>query len=64
MLDLIVGKSTLHHYLFDPTEDAVFQPPLVRSHVGVCSQLTESGAQAAILNLMRRQLDFTGNQLR
>jgi hypothetical protein len=64
MLDIFVGKSSLHHYLFDPTADAVFQPPLVRSHVAASSQLTQSGAQAAILNLMRRQLDFTENQLR
>lgn len=56
------GKTTLHHYLFDPTADAVFQPPL-GSRVWT-NQLTESAEGGAILNLMRKQLDLTEHSLR
>ncbi|XP_023324535.1 uncharacterized protein LOC111698428 [Eurytemora carolleeae] len=57
------GKPTLHHYLFDPTLDATFEPP-GEPRDQLINQLTQSAAAESVIKLMKSQLDLTEKHLR
>ena len=61
-----VGKSTIHHYLFDPTEDAVFDDTFYQprySGLGL-SEGRMDLATGSIIDLMKRQLEMAEHQMR
>ena len=58
-----VGKSTIHHYLFDPTEDAIFDrtfQPNFQWTFGMNSNV----AANSIIELMKKQLKLTELHMR
>ena len=63
------GKSTIHHYLFDPTEDAVFDDTFYRPAQNQFSGLELPPgrldlATNSIIDLMKRQLEMAEHQMR
>lgn len=61
-----VGKPTIHHYLFDPTQDAVFEDTFPRPEYPRSLHISENQmdlATGAVIDLMRRQLELTQHQL-
>ena len=61
-----VGKTTIHHYLFDPTEDALFDNTF---HHQEYPRTEISGhkldlATSSVIELMRKQLELTEHQMR
>ena len=61
-----VGKPTVHHYLFDPTQDALFDTSAYfeyprRIHM---SENKLDLATSSVIDLMRRQLELTEHQMR
>ena len=60
---IYLGKPTLHHYLFDPTLDATFEPP-GEPRDQLINQLTQSAAAESVIKLMKSQLDLTEKHLR
>ena len=61
------GKSTIHHYLFDPTEDAVFEnihrPRQDFSHTNIDTNKIDI-ATSSVIDLMRRQLELMEHSVR
>ena len=60
------GKTTIHHYLFDPTEDALFDNTF---HHREYPRTEISGhkldlATSSVIELMRKQLELTEHQMR
>merc|ERR1719233_2143194 len=55
------GKSTIHHYLFDPTQDAIFEPSPNYLRV---SGVGSNTAANSIIDLMKRQLQLTESHMR
>ena len=61
-----VGKPTVHHYLFDPTQDAVFEDTFLRPEYPRTLHINENKmdlATGAVIDLMRRQLELTQQQM-
>ena len=61
------GKSTLHHYLFDPTEDAVFEDicPPRREFYNVSVDTNKIDiATSSIIDLMKKQLELMEHSMR
>ena len=61
-----VGKPTVHHYLFDPTQDALFEDKFSRPEYPRSLHISESKvdlATSAVIDLMRRQLELTEHQM-
>ena len=58
-----VGKSTIHHYLFDPTQDAIFDSTFQPSYQRTTGLSTEAAANS-IIQLMKKQLELTEHHMR
>ena len=61
------GKSTLHHYLFDPTEDAVFEdichPRQDLRNVTIDTNKIDI-ATSSVIDLMKKQLELMEHSMR
>ena len=57
------GKSTIHHYLFDPTQDAIFDPTFQPNYLRAPG-LGSNAAASSIIDLMKRQLQLTEQHMR
>ena len=58
-----VGKSTMHHYLFDPTQDAIFETNPFPNYMRATG-LGSNAAANSIIDLMKRQLQLTESHMR
>ena len=61
-----VGKPSIHHYLFDPTQDALFEDAFSRPEYPRTLHINENKvdlATSAVIDLMRRQLELTEHQM-
>ena len=57
------GKSTIHHYLFDPTEDAVFNDIHYPHFTNIDNNKIDI-ATSSIIDLMRKQLELMEHSMR
>ena len=57
------GRSTLHHYLFDPTQDAVFEDIHYPRFTNIDTNKIDI-ATSSIIDLMRKQLELMEHSMR